>query len=42
MLSFLSAKSWGMIFNDTSEEKAEAFMDKKCFWLWVSGKAYQN
>lgn len=25
----LSAKSWGMIFNDTSEEKAEAFMGKK-------------
>lgn len=31
ILSFLSAKSWGMIFNDTSEEKAEAFMDKKMF-----------
>lgn len=31
ILSFLSAKSWGMIFNDTSKEKAEAFMDKKMF-----------
>lgn len=27
----LSAKSWRMTFNDTSEEKAEAFMDKKMF-----------
>lgn len=27
----LSAKSWGMTFNDTSEEKVEAFMDKKMF-----------
>jgi len=31
ILSFLSAKSWRMTFNDTSEEKAEAFMDKKMF-----------
>lgn len=31
ILSFLSAKSWRMTFNDTSEEKAKAFMDKKMF-----------
>lgn len=31
ILSFLSAKIWRMTFNDTSEEKAEAFMDKKMF-----------
>lgn len=27
----LSAKSWGATFNDTNEEKAQAFMDKKMF-----------